>query len=293
MGTTENLVLNANGGDDTFTAVGNLASLIHITVDGGTGNDTLTGSNGADVLLGGDGNDTIIGGAGNDRIQMGAGNDTAVWNPGDGSDMIEGQGDHDTLQFNGSNANEKIDLSNNHGRLKLSRDVGNITMDVAGVEQVIVVALGGTDTITVNDLSKTGVTAVNIDLAAAPGSGTGDGQADTVIVNGTNAHDAVTISGDARGTTVTGLASGVGIAGAEADKDRLIVQAGAGDDAIDASGLLATGIQLTADGGDGNDVILGGAGNDTLIGGAGNDVLVGGPGQDALDGGPGNNLLVQ
>jgi Ca2+-binding RTX toxin-like protein len=293
IGTSENLVLNANGGDDTFTAFGNLASLIHITVDGGTGNDTLTGSNGADVLLGGDGNDTIIGGQGNDRIQMGAGNDTAVWNPGDGSDVVEGQGDHDTLQFNGSNANEQIDLSNNHGRLKLSRDVGNITMDVAGVEQVNVVALGGSDTITVNDLSKTGVAAVNIDLAATSGSGTGDGQADTVIVNGTNAHDVVTIAGDGRGTTVTGLASGVSIAGAEADKDRLVVQAGAGDDAIDASGLLATGIQLTANGGDGNDVLLGGAGNDTLIGGAGNDVLVGGPGQDALDGGPGNNLLVQ
>src|SRR4029077_12928481 len=57
IGTSENLVLNANGGDDSFSATGNLAALIKITVDGGTGNDTLLGSNGADVLLGGDGND--------------------------------------------------------------------------------------------------------------------------------------------------------------------------------------------------------------------------------------------
>src|SRR5215467_9953087 len=37
MGTTENLALNANGGDDQFSATGNLAALVAITVDGGTG----------------------------------------------------------------------------------------------------------------------------------------------------------------------------------------------------------------------------------------------------------------
>ena len=61
-------------------------------------------------------------------------------------------------------------------------------MDLNGVEQVNVNALGGADTITVNDLSGTDVTSVNLDLAGTPGSGTGDGQADTVIVNGTNAQ---------------------------------------------------------------------------------------------------------
>jgi hypothetical protein len=34
IGTSENLVLNANGGDDSFSATGNLAALIKITVDG-------------------------------------------------------------------------------------------------------------------------------------------------------------------------------------------------------------------------------------------------------------------
>ena len=60
------LVLNANSGDDTFSATGNLAALIAITVDGGAGNDTLMGSNGIDLLLGGDGNDFIDGQQGND-----------------------------------------------------------------------------------------------------------------------------------------------------------------------------------------------------------------------------------
>ena len=52
-------------------------------------------------------------------------------------------------------------------------------------------------------------------------------------------------------------------------------------------------MQLTANGGDGDDVLIGSAGNDILTGGAGDDVLIGGPGQDILDGGPGNNILLQ
>ncbi|HEY2783672.1 MAG TPA: calcium-binding protein, partial [Fimbriiglobus sp.] len=98
IGTTENLSVNMNGGDDTFTGGNGLASLISLTVDGGAGNDRITGGDGNDVLNGGDGNDTIVGGRGNDVLIGGAGNDTFVWNPGDGSDTVEGQDGHDTLQ---------------------------------------------------------------------------------------------------------------------------------------------------------------------------------------------------
>jgi Ca2+-binding RTX toxin-like protein len=72
-----------------------------------------------------------------------------------------------------------------------------------------------------------------------------------------------------------------------------MVNAGAGDDVVDASGLAANAIRLAVDGGDGDDVLLGGAGADALTGGAGDDVLMGGPGQDVLDGGPGDNTLIQ
>ena len=181
----------------------------------------------------------MIGGRGNDMAFLGAGDDTFVWNPGDGSDTVEGQGGTDTLQFNGSNVNENIDLSANGSRLRLFRDVGNVTMDVNGVEQVNVAALGGADTLTVNDLSGTGVTAVNLDLASPPGSGTGDGQADTVIVNGTNGDDAITVAGDASGVSVSGLSAQVNITGAEAANDRLTINALGGDDVVDASGLSA------------------------------------------------------
>src|SRR3954467_1605877 len=81
IGTSENLVLNANGGDDTFVASNGLATLISLTVDGGTGNDSITGGDGADQLLGGDGDDVVTGGRGNDTALLGAGDDTFVWNP--------------------------------------------------------------------------------------------------------------------------------------------------------------------------------------------------------------------
>src|SRR5215813_4904342 len=158
IGTTENLVLNANGGDDTITAGNGLASLIKLTIDGGAGNDTIIGGDGNDTLIGGDGNDVIIGGRGNDTVRLGAGDDTFVWNPGDASDVVEGQDGTDTLVFNGSNVAEKISISTSHGRVSLVRDVGAVTMDLNGIEHIQLNALGGADNITVNDLSGTGVT---------------------------------------------------------------------------------------------------------------------------------------
>src|SRR5215213_9724173 len=91
IGTSENLVLNANGGDDGFSASNGLATLIKITADGGAGNDTLNGGDGADTLFGGDGTDAVDGNRGNDTVLLGAGNDTSQWDPGDGSDTVEGR----------------------------------------------------------------------------------------------------------------------------------------------------------------------------------------------------------
>jgi Ca2+-binding RTX toxin-like protein len=293
IGTTENLVLNANGGDDAFSATGNLAALIQITVNGGAGNDTINGSNGADTLLGGDGNDIVDGNQGNDVAFLGAGDDVFTWDPGDGSDTVEGQAGHDTMQFNGANIAENIDLSANGERLRFVRNIGNIVMDINDVEQINFAALGGADMITINDLSGTDVTEVNLDLAGIPGGSSGDGQPDAIIINGTNGDDVVVITGNANGVSVFGLAAHVNITAAESSIDRLTVNTLASDDVVEASGLASNGIQLTADGGDGDDVLIGGEGNDTLLGAAGDDVLLGGPGIDVLDGGPGDNIVIQ
>ena len=70
--------------------------------------------------------------------------------------------------------------------MRFFRDIGNVTMDLNNIETIDLNALGGADTITVNDLTGTDVKQVNIDLGAGAAGG-GDGQADTVIINATNA----------------------------------------------------------------------------------------------------------
>jgi Ca2+-binding RTX toxin-like protein len=292
IGTSENLVLNANGGDDTFVASNGLATLISLTIDGGAGNDNLTGGDGADMLLGGDGNDLVNGGRGNDVALLGAGDDTFVWNPGDGSDVVEGQAGADTLQFNGSNANEQINLSANGSRLRLFRDVGAVTMDVNDTEHVNVVALGGADTITVNDLSATDVTQVNLDLATPPGSGAGDAQADTVIVNGTNGNNSIDVVGSGTSYSVVGLPALVSVTGSEGANDALVVNAIGGNDTVSAGALPAGIVKLTVDGGAGNDIITGSQGDDVLIGGDGADLITAGRGNDVALMGAGNDTFV-
>jgi Ca2+-binding RTX toxin-like protein len=64
----ERLTVNGLGGDDTFTGAPGLAPLTLLSVDGGTGNDTLTGGDGNDVLTGGDGSDVLDGQEGDDTL---------------------------------------------------------------------------------------------------------------------------------------------------------------------------------------------------------------------------------
>ena len=141
--------------------------------NGALPNAALFGGNGTDTLIGGSGNDVVVGGTGNDVALLGAGNDTFFWNPGDGSDIVEGQAGIDRLDFAGANVNESIDISANGGRVRLSRDVGSVTMDVNDVERIDVHALGGADTVVINDLTGTDLplAGVAVDLEGALGTG--------------------------------------------------------------------------------------------------------------------------
>jgi len=281
-GTADRLIVNAQGGDDVVNATGLSAFVMALTINGGLGDDVILGSAGDDLVNGGDGDDTVL---------LGDGDDVFVWNPGDDNDTVEGQAGHDTMLFNGANVAENIDISANGGRVRFFRNIANVTMDLDDVEQIDFAALGGADTITVNDLSGKDVTEIHLNLAVDGGGG--DAQPDTVIVQGTNGDDVAIVSGDASGVSVVGLAALINITGAEAANDRLVVNALAGDDVVEASGLSANGILLTEDGGDGDDVLIGGDGGDTLLGGNGDDVLIGGPGIDVLNGGPGDNVVIQ
>jgi Ca2+-binding RTX toxin-like protein len=245
------LIVNAAGGNDSVDASGLQAdALQRLTIDGEGGSDLILGGRGADVLIGGapvmgaDGGDFIDGNQGGDIALMGAGDDTFVWDPGDGSDVVEGEGGSDTLLFNGAGGDEEVTLSANGGRFKFFRVQANITMDVDDVETSVFNALGGKDTITVNDLTGTDVTQVELNLENPLGSGVGDGAADQVTINGTAGDDDIAVKGSAGSVDVTGLSAAVAISNAEFANDRLDINTAEGNDTVDTSGLAAGVIQL-------------------------------------------------
>ena len=246
------IAVQTMNGDDSVRideSNGVFTDAIPTTMDGGPGNDTIAGGSGNETLIGGDGNDVIDGNKGNDTALLGAGDDVFVWDPGDGSDIVEGgDGRSDTMRFNGAGVAEQFTLSANGNRLRLFRDVGNITMDTAGVEQVDLNALGGADLVTVDDLSGTDVNSVNVDLAGSLGGTTGDGAVDRVVMNGTAADDRIGVSGDSGQVKVDGLAPVVTISNPEAT-DHVEFNELQGNDTVSTAGLVAGTIQVFIDGG--------------------------------------------
>jgi Ca2+-binding RTX toxin-like protein len=291
VGTAELLVVNANGGNDAFSATGNLAALITLTVDGGAGNDTLLGSNGTDLLLGGDGDDFVDGQQGNDIAFLGAGHDVFQWDPGDGSDTVEGQDGTDRMVFNGSATNELFDVSGNGDRIRLTRNIGNIVMDLNDVETIDVNALGGTDTLVVQLMKGASLVELNVDLAGTIGGTAGDSQADTVVVNGTIGNDILDVFGSGTAVSVVGRSPLITVRNAEGANDALVINALDGNDGVTATTLPAGVIKLTVDGGAGDDSILGSQGADVILGGDGHDFVFGDNGNDVAFLGAGDDVF--
>ena len=227
------------GGDDVISAEGVAAGVFAYTADGGDGNDTLIGTDGNDTLSGGAGDDFVEGERGADIALLGPGNDVFEWDPGDGSDTVEGGAGIDELRFNGSNGSEAIDVSANGPRVRFFRDLGNITMDLNEIERVTFNALGGADTVVVNDLSGTAVTDVFVNLGGSLETpSVGDGRTDTVTVVGTPGDDTITARVVGGEIQVLGLPAVTHVTGTDPSGDRLLVQGGGGNDAIDLSATV-------------------------------------------------------
>jgi RTX calcium-binding nonapeptide repeat (4 copies) len=245
----EDLDVLGRAGADTIAGSNGLATRTRLTLDGGQGDDSLRGGDGADVLLGGGGADFVDGNIGADLAELGAGADRFQWDPGDGSDVVEGQGGKDVMDFNGSNVSELMDVSANGHRVRLTRNVGTITMDLNDVEGLTIRALGGADTITVNDLSGTDLDNADIDLGAVGGGG--DGERDTVVENGTEKADVVRVTRVLGQVESKGLAAELRIDGSEPENDTLQVRTLGGDDRVtvapDVSGLITPVVDLGAD----------------------------------------------
>ena len=172
---------------------------------------------------------------------------------------------NDALAFDGSHADERFHATAAGPRVRLTRDWGREPIELDGVDILRLGAGGGSDAVTVDDLSATDTFQVDADLGAG---------LDRAVVNASSDDDQVSVS-DFGAVSVLGPTF-VRFPQAEA-ADRLTVDGRGGDDILSAS---TAGMALTLDGDDGSDVVLGGPGDDTLIGGADFDDVKGGKGDD-------------
>jgi Ca2+-binding RTX toxin-like protein len=243
---TERFEVNGLGGNDSVSANTGVGALTLLSVDGGTGVDTVFGSEGADLILGGEGNDVLGGGGGEDRIvgdrgtdtmNGGTGDDTLVWNNGDGTDVANGDDGRDDVEVNGAPAaGDASTVQPNGARIKFDRsNLVPFSIDIGSSETMHANALGGNDTISVGEVGTYEVTA-----AGGPGDDTltGGGSSETFL--GGSGNDTITPGG--------GLD---------------VVSADEGDDQVNVRDNTA-------------DVARGGGGNDSVVADAGQlDILDG------------------
>ncbi|MEM9090442.1 MAG: calcium-binding protein [Cyanobacteria bacterium P01_F01_bin.53] len=137
--------LQGGGKDDIFLSSG--------------GDDTVLGGGGTDVVFGGSGNDIVIGQTGDDVAFLGNGDDRFIWNNGDGSDFINGGAGFDVTEVNGADgAGDEFDLRAVKGQAIFNRlNLGPFTLTNKKIEQFEINGLGGDDSLTVGDLTDTGV----------------------------------------------------------------------------------------------------------------------------------------
>ncbi len=142
-----------------------------------------------------------------------------------------------------------MDVSANGGRVRFTRNIAAIVMDLDGIESLLVRALGGTDSVTVGDLRGTNLDTADIDLGAIGGGG--DGQSDTVVVNGTDRRDVVDVTRSGEQVLTTGLRTETRIVGSEPANDTLLVQTLDGNDDVtvapDVADLINTVVDLGGD----------------------------------------------
>jgi RTX calcium-binding nonapeptide repeat (4 copies) len=219
-----------------------------LTVDGGSGNDSLDGGDGNEVFYGRSGSDAVDGNRGADTGILGSGSDSFRWDPGDGSDIVEGERGFDTLDFNGAAGAENMRLSPVGQRSLFFRDAGNISMDMDDVEKLDLTALGGVDTVIVEDMTGTDFRKADVDLQGPAGGG--DGSDDTVTVNGTNRRDHIDVEADGDVVEVGGLKTDVDVIGAETG-DTLRINALGGNDDVDVEAAAEALIDVIVDLGSG------------------------------------------
>ena len=159
--------------------------------------------------------------------------------------MIRGGGGSDALVFNGSDGDEVLTVTANAGRVALTRDVGNVVMDLDAVEAIRLRTLLGNEEVTIGDVTGTDLASVNVDLAAVRGGTASDNQKDAVAVTGTAGNDTVAVTASGGTIDVDGLAAAVRITHADPEGDRLAIDTLGGDDEVSVDAAVDGLVQLT------------------------------------------------
>ena len=253
---------------------------------------TITGSAAANTITGGAGNDTIDGGGGADVISAGGGDDSIVSRGAEAS--IDGGTGSDTLVLTASSTVTAVNFAVAGGTDQTTGD----SVSIVNFENLNAGAM-------TSALNVTGSSGANV-ITTGSGNDVIHGGGGTDIVDAGAGNDSV----DYWGTEVSidgGTGTNTLVVRASGTLDLSATDQSAGDLAtvtnfqnVDASGLTSTQV-VSVTGSSGANTIIGGAGNDTIDGNGGADVISAGAGNDTVtyhgtealvDGGAGSDTLV-
>lgn len=237
------------------------------TISGNAGNDIIDSYAGHDLLRGGTGDDTLNSGAGNDTLIGGAGDDFLLG--GNGEDIIISSNGSDALFGNSGFDIVQLVSGSYHAAGYVAYNVSSDTqvgtqarLNLEGLIRIEAVTDGGADADIVQ-LSD-------------------EGDAFFLHDAYSGFHDSVVLTED-----YVGNESATRFANIEE------IRGMGGNDIIDLTSpdYSLAGVNMSIDGGEGNDVIWGSDANESIAGGTGDDTMFGGIGTDVLTGGAGADVF--
>jgi Ca2+-binding RTX toxin-like protein len=187
-----------------------------------------------------------VGGNGNDTLQGGNSSDTL--SGGDGDDLLIGGLGTDVIS--GDAGNDRIVWNNADGSDTIHGGAGIDALEVNTASSADALAISQVNGVLSLDRTSSGAFTLTVD------------EVEQLTIRSQDGDDSLLIN-DLTGTAL----------------QTIVVLGGNGNDRLDGQN---TNVQLTADGGTGNDTLIGGRSNDVLIAGSGNDVLTGNAGSDSF-----------
>lgn len=262
---TSSLTINAGGGNDTVTVASEDALwTLGVSLNGETGNDSLTGGGHDDSLNGGGGSDRLSGADGDDELRGGSGRNQL--NGGEGDDVVISHSTRRTTQL----TNTKLTAEG--------------TDQLKSIEHA---ELFGSDARNVLDASR--FTLGSVTLHGGGGDDMLTGSTSDDDLDGGGGFDIVKQASSENQTASDAELSGEGtdsLASIEGLHLRSTSRAGVQLNATEFSG------PVTLFGGRGHDTLAGGTADDFIVGSSGHDAIHGGDGNDRLDGGADNDTVL-